>query len=84
MVAILPNSQPRDDPIIGANTDTPYDESKRNLSESGDKIRLRSLGDGPCAPDAAAEAAQDDVEDEDVEVNPGYKGWINLVGVGRY
>lgn len=84
MVAILPNILPRDDPIINANTDTPYDESKRNLSESGDKIRLRSLGDGPCAPDAAGEAAQEDVEDEDLEVSPGYKGWINLVGVGRY
>jgi hypothetical protein len=69
----------------GNSADTPFDESKRNLREpgSGEKVRLRTLGDGPCAPDAAVEAAQEDVDGEDLEISPGYKGWINLVGVSR-
>jgi hypothetical protein len=67
----------------GDNTDTPIDESKRNVGEhgSGGKVRLRTLGDGPCAPEAAVEAAQGEVDGEDLEISPGYKGWINLVGV---
>jgi hypothetical protein len=67
----------------GDNTDTPIDESKRNLDEhgSGEKVRLRTLGDGPCAPEAAVEAAQGNLDGEDLEISPGYKGWINLVGV---
>jgi len=69
----------------GNSAETPFDESKRNLGEhgSGEKVRLRALGDGPCAPEAAAEAAQGDVDREDLEISPGYKGWINLVGVSR-
>jgi len=74
----LPELQNREN-----SAETPCDESKRNLGEhgSGEKVRLRTLGDGPCAPEAAAEAAQGEVHGEDLEISPGYKGWINLVGV---
>lgn len=67
----------------GNSAEIPYNKSEQNLEEhgSGEKVRLRTLGDGPCAPDAAAEAAQGDIDGEDLEVSPGYKGWINLVGV---
>jgi hypothetical protein len=67
----------------GRSAETPFDESKRNLEEhgSGEKVRLRPLGDGPSASEAAVEAAQGDVDGEDLEISPGYKGWINLVGV---
>jgi hypothetical protein len=69
----------------GNRIDTPLDESKPNPRdpESGEKFRLRTLGDGPCAPEAAVEAAQGSDDEEDLEVSPGYKGWINLVGVSR-
>lgn len=69
--------------ISGNSAETPYNKSKQNLEEhgSGEKVRLRTLGDGPCAPEAAIEAAQGDVDGEDLEISPGYKGWINLVGV---
>jgi hypothetical protein len=68
---------------------THYDESERHVSslpeepESADKVRLRTLGDGPCAPGAVSEAAEAELDDADLEVSPGYKGWINLVGVSR-
>lgn len=67
----------------GSNADTPMDESKRNPREpaTNEKVPLRTLGDGPCAPEAAVEAAEGDADGEDLEVSPGYKGWINLVGV---
>lgn len=73
----------RDEDIIVSSAETPFDESKRNLAEPevGEKARLRTLGDGPCAPGAAAEAAQAGTDEEDLEISPGYKGWINLVGV---
>jgi hypothetical protein len=66
----------------GNSAETAY-KSQQNLEEhvSGEKVRLRTLGDGPCAPEAAVEAAQGDVDGEDLEISPGYKGWINLVGV---
>ena len=69
----------------GSNVNTLYDESKRIFPESGSggKFRLRTLGDGPCAPAAAAEAAEEAVDEGDLEIGPGYKGWINLVGVSR-
>jgi len=69
----------------GSNANTPYDESKQISPESGSggKVRLRTLGDGPCAPQAAAEAAEEAVDEGDLEISPGYKGWINLVGVSR-
>jgi len=69
----------------GNHVNTPYDESKRIFpgSGSGGKVRLSTLGDGPCAPEAAAEAAEEAVDEGDLEVSPGYKGWINLVGVSR-
>jgi len=93
MVALIPMSTP--DEAKGAemalpelqksgnNVGTPYNMSKQNLEEHGfgEKVRLRTLGDGPCAPEAAVEAAQGDVDGEDLEISPGYKGWINLVGV---
>jgi hypothetical protein len=93
MVALIPTSTP--DEARGAemalpelqksgnSAETPYNKSKQNLEEhgSGEKVRLRTLGGGPCAPEAAVEAAQGDVDGEDLEVSPGYKGWINLVGV---
>jgi hypothetical protein len=65
--------------------ETPFDESKqyRLAPSAEDKIPLRTLGDGPCAPAAASEAAAVDGEDLDLEISPGYKGWINLVGVSR-
>ena len=67
----------------GNSAESPVDESKRHVGEhgSGEKVRLRTLGDGPCAPGAAAEAAQGEVDGEDLDFSPGYKGWINLVGV---
>ena len=67
----------------GNSAETPFDESKRHLRESepGEKVRLRTLGDRPCTPGAAAGAAQGAVDGEDLEISPGYKGWINLVGV---
>jgi hypothetical protein len=74
---------------IDSIAETPYDESKRHAPslpeepETGDKVRLRTLGDGPCAPGAVSEADEADVDDADLEVSPGYKGWINLVGVSR-
>jgi hypothetical protein len=86
MVAIHPISLPHDDASNNVNTEIPVDESKRHLDlgEPTDKIRLRTLGDGPCAPDAAAEAAEEEMEDQDLEISPGYKGWISLVGVSHF
>lgn len=51
--------------------------------EDTEKIGLRTLGDGPLAPGAAGEAAQAEADqnDDDKEVHPGTKGWLNLVGV---
>lgn len=67
-------------------TPTPKGDRQVQLwSEQDDteKIGLRTLGDGPLAPGAAGEAAQAEAEQEedDKDVNPGTKGWLNLLGV---
>jgi len=84
MVASL-QAMSHDGHVVDSYVETPLDETKRDLpnsvSESGEKGRLRSLGEGPCAPVAAAEGAQAEADESDIEVSPGYKGWINLVGV---
>lgn len=78
-------SPSREEDSIDSSVHTPFDESKRHLAEpeAGDKVRLRTLGDGPCAPEAVDEAAEANEGEPDIEVSPGYKGWINLVGVSR-
>jgi hypothetical protein len=84
MIASLRMSS-RDEHQSDENADTPFENSKRHLAEpeSGESIRLRTLGDEVCAPGAADEATQTGVDEPDFEVSPGYKGWINLVGVSR-
>jgi hypothetical protein len=58
-------------------------ESKVPAKRSDEKIGLRILGDGPIATGAAEDAAEADEEDLDMEVSPGRKGWLNLVGVSH-
>ena len=74
--------------IHGDISPTPKDErhvQPWSNQEDTEKIGLRTLGDGPLAPGAAGEAAQAEAEqnDDDKEVHPGTKGWLNLVGVSR-
>ena len=84
-MVVLPRTTSQNAHRIDKNAETPFDEVKRDLVlpnlNSGETGRLRTLGDGPCAPGAAADAAQTDGGDTGAEVSPGYKGWINLIGV---
>jgi hypothetical protein len=59
--------------------ETPVDETAGGGEPSRE---LKTLGEGPVAPGAAAEAAEG--AEEEGEVNPGYKGWLNLLGVGAF
>lgn len=59
--------------------ETPGDETVGHEEPSRE---LKTLGEGPVAPGAAAEAVEG--QEEEGEVNPGYKGWLNLLGVSGW
>jgi hypothetical protein len=60
--------------------ETPVNETAAGVDFAREPSReLKTLGEGPVAPGAAAEAAEG--AEEEGEVNPGYKGWLNLLGV---
>lgn len=52
-----------------------------SLAHNEEKFGLRTLGDGPIASGAAEESAEAADDDLDIEIAPGRKGWLDLVGV---
>jgi hypothetical protein len=74
------SSDPAERPTLHGHASV--EDSKYEPSGHGNKeIGLRTLGDGPIAPTAADEAAAAEDTDLDIEISPGRRGWLNLVGV---
>lgn len=90
--AVLPQVASSLREYVGHESDRLNDKDGREVDETEDKMRdipLRTLGDGPVGPAEAIQNAEKaemkrraNGKDEDMGyVEPGLKGWLNLLGV---
>ncbi|ORX40884.1 major facilitator superfamily domain-containing protein [Kockovaella imperatae] len=82
-----PSDVPDQEPLVrergahvGEKAQASYRDETIDIGGQDEKVVLNTLGEGPSAPGAADEVAED-VQAGIEDVPPGMKGWINLFGV---